>query len=1158
TTETKNCIFRIGKISSSFNHGGFDYDNGIGGLIGTVQSRNSNADYSVSVKNVDLEGGSLYGGGGSSFVGGVIGCLGDSGNKMKAADITNVNLTGVDVNKDSSSKIYCGGVIGTIKRSVVNTEISDVHLKGTDSGNYVEGKSQAGGIVGLVINNLTIDKCSVENYTLRSTENDIETEGVGGFAAKVENTTTVCLKNSRISNCSLQCREKMQVGAVAGSIVGTVKFDGYNIVIENVSVSNSGGGLLNTNISGDIAGLLQSGCELKLVGVSMHKNGSGPYMSTDIGTNEGTGYIIYSDYKGTCLTEAANKENSTINAQNNVSDCGSNPYATINPKLTIDGLGTSPKFITGNGADKKTVDAILSELSGIKANTDYTKVLYKNVVDEYNDVFSNYKDMRTYFDPKTGEKVKDYREGLIPILLINDSNYKNITKMLNSYIHILTNDTTIDYAKADSSICTVDIIPMRLNDNGVFETSEEYEKTLTIYKGYFRMTTDYDSNNKQFTLIDISYKNPYADPAEAEKTVFHLYIPVYVEKMLDFDFRAAALSGTTYNVGAYTDGNAVLENYGTPVTAHITYSYKRTPAEWQKIINGGEELLTNYGKTVLLKGDNDLPDDTQLVLVDRNNGSKAYYSTIGESGSKSGTSDILLDLSSFKSADGTSFDPITFSEMLNKSADITVKQNADGLLVKCSEADKSDAIIVIGGEYYRRKTEDDTDESKLYSAELVPNATDSEGYLVMKEDYYLSFFTKEDESAKIRNITITCSTRLKDDGMTPSHLDNENFKESMVHMILGNLYDQTFTFKTTGEEVISESNNALNAQLETVISLKPGSANEVKSYLNDSTIHLYHGFIIEAVRSDDEGVHNGFKGAPRVTGTYKIGETEYPISMTNTEAIIELSSITRDSPKDIKTSLINGGSVTISCTDLTITYTDGESIIAQFPERKEQTDYGVTLSANSELAYNSDNIGSSNMSVKASDENRKSYYRENIAEATLSYNIPVNTPKEMTKLGINGRDNNDRIRAAGYYNVMNLPESTFNNADKVKFVLSLYRKNDEGNYEQIPIDTYLADIAVYDKNGSPKAFTKNGDSYEYEFNKEGELNFEAGTFEVMTEYSVITGAEFEGISGLYANYKVQLTAILLDSSGVPIENTGCSDYIIYTNAKINSEIQSAG
>lgn len=106
---------------------------------------------------------------------------------------------------------------------------------------------------------------------------------------------------------------------------------------------------------------------------------------------------------------------------------------------------------------------------------------------------------------------------------------------------------------------------------------------------------DYDSNYEQFTLIDIQYYDPYT----AGKIAYHLYIPVYVEKMPDFDFRAAALSGTTYNVSFYTDGHPVLENYGNPVTAYITYSYKRTADEWQNVINSGENLLSNSQGSIL-------------------------------------------------------------------------------------------------------------------------------------------------------------------------------------------------------------------------------------------------------------------------------------------------------------------------------------------------------------------------------------------------------------------------------------------------------------------------------------------------------------------------------------------------------------------------------
>lgn len=65
---------------------------------------------------------------------------------------------------------------------------------------------------------------------------------------------------------------------------------------------------------------------------------------------------------------------------------------------------------------------------------------------------------------------------------------------------------------------------------------------LEIKNGYFRMSdTDYDSSHdSQFTLIDIQY---YA-PNDTSRIAYHLFIPVSVEKMLKFDFKVGALSGT--------------------------------------------------------------------------------------------------------------------------------------------------------------------------------------------------------------------------------------------------------------------------------------------------------------------------------------------------------------------------------------------------------------------------------------------------------------------------------------------------------------------------------------------------------------------------------------------------------------------------------------
>lgn len=1148
---TSGSISLVGDTSRG--EGASLYGVGIGAatVIGAFLNTNNTVLTSLSVTNINIEdldiSAPLIG---RAMLGGIVGCCGNTTAKNIQSQIQNVDIKNVDINKEVKRFAFNGGIIGLVKEGVKKCEISNVKIIGDKNNkNTITGYRHSGGIIGLTSSDTIIDNCLIENYEIVTDEYG---EDVGGIVGKInDNKSTLIVKNSKISDCVIKINDnnsKNSDGTYSGGIVGKMAKNsclyGYNISLDNVQFKNNENKKAG---AGEICGYMQNNTKVKVVGISARKGDSGipaNIISKKDNINTAPSLCIYADYNGSCLDEpAANKEASTISSDSNVDDMGAYPYVTVNPKNVIDKTADSPKFLTGDGADKSAVEAIIADIS--------KGIGYINAADEYNDVFQKYEGKLTTFNEKTGASVPDD----FSVLLINESNYRKITEMLNSFIHILTNDTSISsYAQTGSSVFSVDIMPMRLNEtSGTFESGENFTKTLEYKNGYFRMTDmDYDSNYKQFTLIDIRY----LDPADTSKTAYHLYIPVYVEKMLNFDFRAAALSGTTYNVSAYTDGNPVLENYGTPITAHVTYSYKRTAEEWQNVINGGEDLLTAYGKYVLLESKQDLPDDTSLVLVDRNNGSKAYYSTIGEAFT---ASDDKLDFSKFSTSDNKVFEPVTFCDLLKKAADITVSQADDGTLVKCSN-DISKATFKIEDDYYRKKTESDTDASLLYSVTLTAKEgmTDADGILILDEDYYISFFTKADNSEPMRNITMKCGSRLGDTDMTPSRLDNESASESMVHMILGNLYDQTFTFRTTGDQVINDSNRVLKAELTATISLKSESAENVKSYLNYDSIKLYHGFVIEATRTDESGTEKGIKGNPSVSGTYKIGSTEYAKNFSNTDSVIMVSGGTEEAPLDIKARLISGN-VTITCDDMVITYPDGESIIAQFPERKDRDDTcGVTLSASSNLAYVSDNIEQSKMSESRSDSNGKSYYRENIEAATLSYNLPSNSPNEMIRLGINGLDTNDKITAVGYYNVLNLPETAIDKAKKVSFTLSLYKKTDSGIYDAVPIAEYLENITLYDKNGSAKSPASTGDSYEYVFDKETELNYEAGSFEVISSYSVITGGAFESKGKTYSNYKVQLTAQLLDENGEPIENSGCSDYIIYTNAKINSQLISVG
>lgn len=1147
--------FIFNDISTKESGGNWNNNESIAGLVGTVAGNSI-----VNISSINITGNSISANGDSVFAGGAIGCCAtNNGNDYKIY-VDNVTLSDVDFNTTGASvtkKIYSGGLIGVIKNTVKEVTITNSCVKCTGDKKTINGYTMSGGLIGVTGANLTtLDSCSVENYMLTSFRDNTDSDGIGTLLAKAEFNTLV-LKNCKASNCVLQAyKTKKPIGRVVGSAVSGVKFYGYNIALDNVQLQLVENGKVVDTTSeylGDIVGELKTNAPtVNLVGVCMTMANGAKYVGKNAGkiADSGSIRVIFSDYNGTCLKATPNSTLSEVNNDNNVADMGAAPYATVNPPAKI-GYISDTLFLTGDGA-VSTAATIIDDVNQNKA------LSYKNISDDVT-TFSGYKSKMSTFKkqfPNHSAMTDDF-----PVLVINELDYRKITEMLNSYIHILTNDVSIANYAADNSSFNIVMTPYRLDGDNKFIPQET--ATLKREGGYFKMTDmDYDSSHEQFTLIDIQY---YA-PNEPSKVAYHLYIPVYVEKMLNFDFKIGVLSGTTYRADSYTNGEPVMENYGTPVTSHITYSYLRTAEEWANAINSGENMLKAYGKFVTIK-DNVFPDDTQLVLVDKNDSNKAYYSSFALAKKYNALEDkYYLYFNKFTSSDGAAFEPVPFIDMVSKSANIeAVQDNDKGTLAECS-ADDTNATVKIGEQYYRLATSSD---SEKYIINVTPNVGESTDILNVDEEYYISFFTKESD-ADMMKIEIGCSLRLDDDGMIPSHMNNSSKKESSAFVILGNLYKQTFTFTTqsdNGSMVIDEGNNKIAATLNTTISLKAETKEEkeeVQTYLGSELIHLYHGFVIEAANNDGSG--NGIKGAPQVTGTYTVSSTSYKQNIYNDRASIVLCGNVNDTLVDIKGPLSKGDSVDISC-DVIIEYPDDASIIAQFPQRKSDSEnYCTTYSASSNLAYTVDNIEHSSMFAAAADQNNGKYYREKIAAATLSYNIPSFTPNDMTMLGINGRESNDRIDAIAYYNVQNISEVDMNNAEHIRFTLSLYRKDNNGVYNKVDMDKHLEHVRLYYRGlENDKGYGSSDGDGAYTFTIEkSKLPLTDGLYEVKTSFDVITGDQFEDpaenagaaqpFHGIYANYKVMLTAELLDANNNPIANTDCFDYIIYTNAKICTEM----
>lgn len=446
---TSGSISLVGDTSRG--EGASLYGVGIGAatVIGAFLNTNNTVLTSLSVTNINIEdldiSAPLIG---RAMLGGIVGCCGNTTAKNIQSRIQNVDIKNVDINKEVKRFAFNGGIIGLVKEGVKKCEISNVKIIGDKNNkNTITGYRHSGGIIGLTSGDTIIDNCLIENYEIVTDEYG---EDVGGIVGKInDNKSTLTVKNSKISDCVIKINDnnsKNSDGTYSGGIVGKMAKNsclyGYNISLDNVQFKNNENKKAG---AGEICGYMQNNTKVKVVGISARKGESGipaNIISKKDNINTAPSLCIYADYNGSCLDEpAANKEASTISSDSNVDDMGAYPYVTVKPKNVIDKTADSPKFLTGDGADKSAVEAIIADISNGTG--------YINAADEYNDVFQKYEGKLTTFNEKTGASVPDD----FSVLLINESNYKKITEMLNSFIHILTNDTSISsYAQTGSSV----------------------------------------------------------------------------------------------------------------------------------------------------------------------------------------------------------------------------------------------------------------------------------------------------------------------------------------------------------------------------------------------------------------------------------------------------------------------------------------------------------------------------------------------------------------------------------------------------------------------------------------------------------------------------------------------------------------------------------
>lgn len=1155
--------------SGVYVYGGFE----TGGLVGNSQKGNEFSVKDSKIKINKVEFANLDKGTKTWFgVGGI------AGSANIKTTISNVQLTAY--NKDSfigskkdnkplaTQTMNEGGLIGLSNGActITNTSVS-VDVYGSNAGGFVGinknqlsindcyygetsetsacgvyGYTSSGGMVGTQNAAVTISKSAVKNATIGIPAAKNGDAGIGGYVG-IKANGDLKISDCEVNNVTLSAEDKSN-GAGAGGVIGhndrgsTYAYDilinklGYVRGNNSVSVSNLIGWNYDKNLSS------------KFIGVSVNNTDCLPDIQYNASQIPASFTAVHSDYNGT--------QNNT----QNIGDGSSShvdiysPYVNINPSVTVGGKTFAGDFVGGN------MQTIISDAASYTNGTKKKSYGINSTIKTYAEDLANSK--LTTFRQASELDVQELND--LPVLLIDDNSSLNITQMLAKYISVLTNCDVCD--SSSNKLKTTDLMNVStatyVYDNDVLKKSDKSTLTFNSKTGYFKVTDgqyDNDGTNR-FTVITLDY----IDQTGSGKTALRLHIPVFVRKVLDFSFQSYVISGTDFNHSHYTDKTKLaFESFDAPVTTYFKYSYYKSANEWEKMLNNGDSLLWSFDKKLYIIGDSAtdsgvLTDDTKLTLVDANNNDKTYHSTASDAKFNKTTGELdLTNISGFK--------PVTMNDVLLRYASVTAKESSDGTLVEAT-GEATATVKTSDGKYYRPAGEAETGTYKITVSANIDTPKNDNDEMIISENYYLTINIPETGSSKkvIKNFVNYYSGNKprKLNGNIPTNLVQVTNNDTGAYVI-ANFFTQLVSVTAHAPEEITASNNFIHATMTSKISIDPSLRDTFNGYKSDD-FNMYQAFKFSMKNFDenDAGANAKIIAGTSVNVDYSIlnsSDTELSnakISKTETlsEAKDSYMLMYPDSVYDYINSDTNG-SITVKA-DISLTYGTA-GIIDQFPERKDgDTKTGIGVNASSYVAYSQNNIENSSISASGVMPARR-YYRKAMTVAQLNYNVAESTVLEskdspFSQLGINAKDMNTEemaITANAIYDLSALSRSTKDSGKKIQYTMRLYVKDNSGDYKQTnDISKYLSSFTL--ENATPSSGL-NGKECVFTTDYNGEEQNTA-----VTKFTVKTGKAFEEQGLTYANYRVELTAVLLNDNNSVVNGTTSSDYVVYTNAKIET------
>lgn len=1057
-----------------------------------------------------------------------------------------------------------------------NTTISNVKIINTNLIVDADGDRGAGLVTGYVekdkskikLNNILLNDCAVVTNTdgLRT----------GLIYGKLKDGPSVYGTNILIKNCiaGLMLTKK-------NSLYTSSDFSEFNPTMDNTGIklsdyvtfkdikdiSGSSDDLekYSTNSRKGIIGGDSGSSTVQLVGLSIQQTDNTlpmKYYGTDPNSSS---YIVRADYTG-----VANGDASLVTSRPN-SNLGNLSAYSDDDSVTINITGDGSSFNAENQAIgieiledlgiNKRLNLKHSEVSEAKQHLDDTKNIWS---------FSD-------FNTAGGNDFKLLDDKNFPVLVLTTTSSREINNIVYSWLSMFTNRKL--YSTDDGCLNVTDGFKLSatpyfwdVNSKSFRILASDYtlsvsDNNIIALEGY-----RYDNQKGQFTLLDATFDNP----TDNGKT-YHLYIPVIVQKVLNYRFWAATQTGTTYHADGYDHLDALsIASNGEKITALIGYEYERDTNEWQKAVNNGDKLLGNFKKQIEI--DSQLPDDTMLTLVDRTNLNKAYSALYKDAKNTSTTGKTSISFSSFKDSDDNAWSPVNLCDMLTLNAKID-NENGQYVKIDMNQNEFEPTIRIKDIEtgdynYYRFVPENDRTEI----AEELWTIKVGEVKKSISEQYYLTIQTPLENTGFYNNL-ITCPDRLIDkDFSQPTQRKDANAEKKLAYtrngnenrFVFGDCFKQTVTITNESGNEISSANRSIKAILTTLISFKGDDEKKLYSaYIKDQ--NLYECF--ELKFKDNDGYQKNLVGGIVITVQFSLNDEDkgtYNYEVDEQTGLFRLK-YPLGIGNDIIGSLKDGDEIKLVA-NISLDFTD-TAIINQFPVRdNNQSEDGIKLFVTSKLAYKEENIAYSTLSQNV--EGSKLFYRKDFKTANLNYN-PINnndSDENFNQLGINGiYDNSFVIKTKASYNVSAIEEAT--NASKLRYKLTLWKRNNssesEVTYEKITgywsgylkggFETGLISVPIYTRVDNQISIeaqdvekSSNADTGEYIVvaNLLGGLKKDV-PLQIPVDLTVLTGEPFEQAKYTYANYKVRLEAELLDNSGHVINGTNVSDYIIYTNAKIN-------